>query len=86
MLPIKKPMEKVAQAGGAIENLTATDNQQNKTPTVEVKQKPLMDRLMGQTPELMVSALTTLILLYFLLAYDGVFPREIDQADADPVG
>ena len=73
MLPIKKPMEKVAQAGGAIENLTATDNQQNKTPTVEVKQHPLTDRLMGQTPELMVSALTTLILLYFLLAYDGVF-------------
>ena len=73
MLPIKKPMEKVAQASGAIESLTATDNQQNKTPTVEVKQHPLTDRLMGQTPELMVSALTTLILLYFLLAYDGVF-------------
>jgi predicted PurR-regulated permease PerM len=73
MLPIKKPMEKVAQAGGAIESLTATDNQQNKTPTVEVRQHPLTDRLMGQTPELVVSALTTLILLYFLLAYDGVF-------------
>ena len=38
-----------------------------------VKQHPLTDRLMGQTPELMVSALTMLILLYFLLAYDGVF-------------
>jgi predicted PurR-regulated permease PerM len=73
VLPIKKPMEKVAQAGGAIESLTAADNQQNKTPTVEVKQHPLTDRLMGQTPELMVSTLTTLILLYFLLAYDGVF-------------
>jgi predicted PurR-regulated permease PerM len=73
MLPIKKPMEKVAQAGGAIENLTVTDNQQNKAPTVEVKQHPLTDRLMEQTPELMVSALMVLILLYFLLAYDGVF-------------
>jgi predicted PurR-regulated permease PerM len=73
MLPLKRPMEKVAQASGAIENLTATDNQQTKTPTVEVKQHPLADRLMVQTPELMVSALTMLILLYFLLAYDGVF-------------
>jgi predicted PurR-regulated permease PerM len=72
MLPIKKPMEKVAQASGAIENLTATDNQP-KAPTVEVQQHPLTDRLMGQTPELMVSALMVLILLYFLLAYDGVF-------------
>ena len=73
LLPFKKPMEKVAQASGAIENLTKTDNQQNKTPTVEVKQHPLTDRLMVQTPELIVSALTMLILLYFLLAYDGIF-------------
>lgn len=73
MLPLKKPIEKVAQASGAIENLTATGNQQTKTPTVEVKQHPLTDRLMVQTPELIVSALTMLILLYFLLAYDGVF-------------
>jgi predicted PurR-regulated permease PerM len=73
VLPIKKPMDKVAQAGGAIESLTAADNQHNKTPTVEVKQHPLTDRLMGQTPELIVTTLTTLILLYFLLAYDGVF-------------
>ena len=73
LLPLKKPMEKVAQASGAIENLAATENQQTKTPTIEVKQHPLADRLMGHTPELIVSALTTLILLYFLLAYDGVF-------------
>jgi predicted PurR-regulated permease PerM len=71
--PFKKPIDKVAQASGAIENLTATDNQQNKTPTVEVKQHPLSDKLVGRTPELIVSALTVLILLYFLLAYDGVF-------------
>jgi predicted PurR-regulated permease PerM len=67
-------MEKVAQASGAIENLTTTTNdQQTKTPTVEVKEHPLTDKLMVQTPELLVSALTMLILLYFLLAYDGVF-------------
>jgi predicted PurR-regulated permease PerM len=71
--PFKQPMNKVAQAGGAIEKLTTTDNLENKTPTVEVKQHPITDRLIGETPELMVSALTTLILLYFLLAYDGVF-------------
>jgi predicted PurR-regulated permease PerM len=73
MHPIQKPMEKVAQASGAIENLTTTESQQDKTPTVEVKQHPLTDRLMVQTPELLVGVLTTIILLYFLLAYDGVF-------------
>jgi predicted PurR-regulated permease PerM len=73
--PFKKPMEKVAQASGAIENLAATDTgkEQKKTPVVEVKQHPITDRLVGQTPELVVSTLTMLILLYFLLAYDGVF-------------
>jgi predicted PurR-regulated permease PerM len=70
----KKPFAKVAQASGAIENLTATGNPQAETTTtVEVKQHPLADRLMVQTPELIVSALATLILLYFLLAYDEVF-------------
>ncbi len=73
LLPIKKPMEKVAQASGAIENLATTKDAQGKTQTVEVKQHSLADKLMVQTPELMISTLTMLILLYFLLAYDGVF-------------
>jgi predicted PurR-regulated permease PerM len=50
-----------------------TGSPKTRAPTVEVKQHPLTDRLVGQTPELMLSALTTIILLYFLLAYDGVF-------------
>jgi predicted PurR-regulated permease PerM len=70
---LKKPMEKVAQASGAIENLAAPNNQPAKTPTVEVKEHPLSDKLIVQTPEFIVSALTMLIMLYFLLAYDGVF-------------
>ncbi len=73
LLPFKKPMEKVAQASGAIENLTTTESERNKPPAVEVKEHSLTDRLMVQTPEMLVSALTMLILLYFLLAYDEVF-------------
>ena len=73
LIPFKRPMEKVAQASGAIEDLTASDNAETETPTVQVKQNALSDRLMVHTPEFLVSALTMLILLYFLLAYDGVF-------------
>jgi predicted PurR-regulated permease PerM len=69
----KKPMEKVAQASGAIENLTTPNPQPSNTPTVEVKQHPVSNLLMVQTPEFIISAVTMLILLYFLLAYDGVF-------------
>ena len=73
LLPLKKPMEKVAQASGAIENLATPNTPQTKTPTVEVKQHPLADKIFVQTPEFILSTLTMMILLYFLLAYDGVF-------------
>ncbi len=79
LLPLKKPMEKVAQASGAIENLTAPTAapQAQKTQTVEVKQHALAEKLIVQTPEFIVSTLTMLILLYFLLAYDGVFLAKV---------
>jgi predicted PurR-regulated permease PerM len=73
LTPFKKPMAKVAQASGAIEKLATTEPTPAKTPTVEVKPRPLTERLYEHTSELLVSTLTMLILLYFLLAYDGVF-------------
>ncbi|MEO6872330.1 MAG: AI-2E family transporter [Chthoniobacterales bacterium] len=77
LLPLKRPMEKVAQASGAIENLTSTAPPQQKPQTVEVKKHTITDTLMVQTPELLISTLTMLILLYFLLAYDGVFLAKV---------
>jgi predicted PurR-regulated permease PerM len=73
LTPFKKPMAKVAQASGAIENLTTTEATPAKTPTVEVKQHPISERLFANTSEFLVSTLTTIILLYFLLAYSEVF-------------
>jgi predicted PurR-regulated permease PerM len=74
LVPLRKPMEKVAQASGAIENLTATTPPPaTKATTIEVKQHSLTNELMVDTPAFIAGALTMLILLYFLLAYDGVF-------------
>ena len=72
LMPLMQPMEKVAQASGEIENLT-TPNEAKSKPAVEVKQHPIKDILVLRTPELITSAVLFLILLYFLLAYDGVF-------------
>ena len=72
LMPLKKPIQNVAKASGEIEKLTAPDNAPAKT-TVEVKQHPINDILFVQTPELVVGTVTMLILLYFLLVYDGVF-------------
>ena len=74
LLPFKKPMEKVA-AGQRRDRKPDRDDRERaeQNPTVEVKQASLADSLMVRTPEFLVSTLTMLILLYFLLAYDGVF-------------
>ncbi|MDQ3199912.1 MAG: AI-2E family transporter [Verrucomicrobiota bacterium] len=84
LTPIKKPMAQVAEASGAIDNLTTAGTEPQaaatagapapeKTQKVEVKEQTLSERLMSRTAEFLVGGLTMLILLYFLLAYDGVF-------------
>lgn len=70
--PLKRPMEKVAQASGEIEKLAAPQNPEAKA-AVEVKRRPLTEVVYVRTPEFVASAALMLILLYFLLAYDGVF-------------
>ena len=72
LVPLKEPMESVAKASGEIEKLATPVNPQTKT-AVEIKRHPLTDLLYVQTPELIASTVMLLILLYFLLAYDGVF-------------
>jgi predicted PurR-regulated permease PerM len=71
ILPLKRPMEKVAQASGEIEKLTTTA--QSQVQTVVVKHNALAEAFLTQTPEFIASGVVMLILLYFLLAYDGVF-------------
>ena len=71
ILPLKKPMEKVAQASGEIEKLATSAEPQAQT--VVVKRNALAEAFLTQTPEFVASGVVMLILLYFLLAYDGVF-------------
>jgi predicted PurR-regulated permease PerM len=71
ILPLKRPMEKVAQASGEIEKLATPA--QPQAQSVVVKHNALAEAFLTQTPEFVASAVVMLILLYFLLAYDGVF-------------
>jgi predicted PurR-regulated permease PerM len=74
--PIKQPMEKVAQASGEIEKLATPQSSQAKT-AVEVKRHPIAETVVGRTPEFIASVILVLILLYFLLVFDGVFLRKL---------
>jgi predicted PurR-regulated permease PerM len=77
LLPLKKPMEQVAQASGEIDKLTEPDGPQAKPQTVVVKRSPIAEMFFIQGPEFVASTVVMLILLYFLMAYDGVFLTKI---------
>src|SRR4051812_11687759 len=77
LLPLKKPIEKVAQATGEIDKLTAPEEEQAKPQAVVVKRSALTEAFFTQGPEFVASAVVMFILLYFLLAYDGVFLAKI---------
>jgi len=78
LLPLRKPIEQVAQASGEIDKLTSTD----ETParTVVVKRSAMTEAFLTQTPEFIASTIVMVILLYFLLAYDGVFLAKITSS------
>lgn len=76
LMPLKKPIAQVAQAGGEIDKLTAPE-EAKPVPTVEVKKSSVAATLYGRTPEFLASTVLLLILLYFLLAHDGVFLSKV---------
>ena len=76
LIPLRQPMQNVSKASGEIEKL-ATPGGTPAKPAVEVKQHPIADVLFVRTPELIVSAVMLFILLYFLLAHDGVFLTKV---------
>lgn len=77
LLPLRKPIEKVAQASGEIDKLTSPDEPLSQPQTVVVKRSALSDAFFTQGPEFVASAVLMFILLYFLMAYDGVFLTKI---------
>lgn len=77
LTPLKKPIEKVAQATGEIDKLTSPEQAQPQTQTVVVKKSALDEIFFTQGPEFVASAVVMIILLFFLLASDGVFLTKI---------
>ena len=76
LVPLKRPMEKMARASGEIEKLAVPQNPEAQA-AVEVKRRPLTEMVYVRTPEFVASMVLMLILLYFLLVYDGVFLAKV---------
>lgn len=77
--PLKRPMEKVNKATKEIEKITEVHDEE-KPEVVEVKSEGLAERIAKQTPALLASVVTMIILLYFMLAYEEAFLRNAVRA------
>lgn len=74
---LQRPIQKVSQASGEVDKLTAAAGASKKT-VVEVQQHSAITTLLFQrTQGIVASMLTFLILLYFLLGYKGVFLKKL---------
>lgn len=75
--PLRAPVEKVTEATEGIEKLTRVDDGRSPQREVEVKERPLIERLARRAGDLVAAAAVTLILLYFLLVSGDLFLRKL---------
>ncbi len=72
--PLKDPVKKVTEASAEMEKITQVETD---APAVQVKEKPMIDKLMESTPAFLAGLLTTIILLFFMLSYEDQFLRNV---------
>jgi predicted PurR-regulated permease PerM len=72
---VKQPLEQVTKATESVEKLTDVDRR--RTPMVELRKMSLAETLFSETRSLLVQAVLVFVLLYFLLAADGVFNKVV---------
>lgn len=76
--PLKEPVEKVTEATEGIEKLTRVDEGGSAPRQVEVRrQPPLIERVFERARTVVVGAVMTFILLYFLLVSGDMFLRKL---------
>ena len=73
---LKKPMEEMNKATALVEKMT-TLNGPTKKQEIEVKQHKLTDTIFNQTGEFLAGTITTIMLLYFLLASGDLFLQKL---------
>lgn len=72
----KKPVEQVSDATEQVEKITSLEGPR-KAPTIELKKPGLAEVAVGQARTFLVEAVLTLVLLYLMLASDGLFARKL---------
>lgn len=73
---LKKPMEEMGKATALVEKMTML-NGSAKKQEIQVKQQALTDTLFNQTGEFLAGTITTMMLLYFLLASGDLFLQKL---------
>ena len=73
---LKKPMEEMGKATALVEKMT-TLNGPAKKQEIEVRQHTFTDTIFNQTGEFVAGTITTIMLLYFLLASGDLFLQKL---------
>jgi predicted PurR-regulated permease PerM len=71
------PLARFSQAAAAVNNLGATEAEQNKAPTVEIKDSRGTSALIDWTGSLLAGTGETLVVLYLLLASGDLFLQKL---------
>jgi predicted PurR-regulated permease PerM len=73
---LKRPMEEMGKATALVEKMTTLDGPIKKQE-IEVKQSKFTDTVFNQTGEFLACTITTIMLLYFLLASGDLFLQKL---------
>jgi predicted PurR-regulated permease PerM len=74
---LRRSVAEVSKAAERMEQLATVAPKPNAAPPASVPQPPLLQRVLGVTKTVLVSAASTVVLLYFLLASGDMFLRKL---------
>ena len=74
---IKKSVEDISQAAKKVEEITSVEGKKTAQAAPPPTQPSILSRLLTGTQSVLVSAISTLVLLYFLLASGDMFLRKL---------
>lgn len=74
---LRRPMQEMREATAEMEELADLDDEEDAEPTVRVREAGLADLLFDQALTVLVSAVTIVFLLYFLLSSGDLFLHKL---------
>ncbi|MDQ8203980.1 AI-2E family transporter [Pelagicoccus sp. SDUM812003] len=83
---LKRPVENVNAATEQLNKMTKSDGEGKEPVLVRIQETNIIDIVLSQTPIVIGATLSTMILLFFLLAFGNLLLKRIVEASPDLAG